>query len=245
MCSASYRGKLEAGVRGQPGVKYDPAKHHRRSIRLKGYDYTRPGAYFITLVTYHRDCIFGEIIGGQMRLSPLGGLVRAEWLRSIDIRPEIRLLPDEFVIMPNHFHGIVWITDLVRADGVRPIRPENDLRPPDDHPPDAHPFAEASSPEEPGACHAPQRPIRPEDGVPPGRAPHSLASFIAGFKAAVTSRAGRELNLSGIWQRNYYEHIIRSDRELLNIRNYIANNPQQWQADQIHPSAAPNPFNQD
>ena len=97
--------------------RYDPQTHHRRSTRLKGYDYTLSGAYFVTLVTYRRDPIFGEIVAGQMKLSPLGQIVREEWLRSIGIRNEIRLYADEFVVMPNHFHGIVWI---VGADGVCP-----------------------------------------------------------------------------------------------------------------------------
>jgi REP element-mobilizing transposase RayT len=112
---------------------YDPQKHHRRSIRLKGYNYALPGAYFITLVTYKREHLFGRVVNGKLQLSKLGSIVREEWLRSILLRWEIRLFEDEFVVMPNHVHGIVWIVDSgdligegestadpVGADGVRP-----------------------------------------------------------------------------------------------------------------------------
>jgi REP element-mobilizing transposase RayT len=189
-------------------MKYNPKIHHRRSIRLKGYDYTQPGAYFITLCTYRRDQIFGEIIAGEMKLSALGEIVREEWLRSAIIRKEIQIFEDEFVIMPNHFHGINWI---VGADGVRPdIERAHAMRPDVMRPDHQKPDARRASPQ---------------------RLPRSLGSFIAGFKASVTSRAGRELHMTGIWQSNYYEHIIRNDRELRNIRWYILNNPLNWQLD--------------
>jgi len=189
-------------------MKYNPEIHHRRSIRLKGYDYTQPGAYFVTFCTYQRAEIFGSIINGEMKLSVLGEIVREEWLRSAEIRKEIQIFDDEFVVMPNHLHGVNWIVD-VGADGVRPTD-------------DASVKTErmASAPTHQDARRASLR-----------RAPRSLGSFIAGFKASVTSRAGRELNMAGIWQRNYYEHIIRNDRELNNIEWYIVNNPINWQLD--------------
>lgn len=192
-------------------MEYNPDIHSRRSIRLKGYDYTQPGAYFVTICSYQRDEIFGEIINGEMKLSALGEIIHEEWLRSAKIRREIQLFDDEFVIMPNHIHGIVRIIETVGADGVRPNY---------------------------GRAHA----MRPN--VFPRRAPRSLGSFVAGFKASVTSRAKRELNITGIWQRNYYEHIIRDDTEFKNIWNYIDTNPLHWQKDQLHPSAPPNNYNQ-
>ncbi len=90
-------------------MKYDPDRHHRRSVRLKGYDYAQPGAYFITICTQNRECLFGEIVDGEMHLNEFGEIVRAEWFRSAEIRAEIELHPNEFVVMPNHVHGIVWI----------------------------------------------------------------------------------------------------------------------------------------
>jgi len=232
-------------------MTFNPAIHHRRSTRLKGYDYTQPGAYFVTLVTYHRDEIFGEVANGVMKLSSLGQIVYDEWMRSAEIRKEIRLYEDEFVVMPNHLHGIVWIVSLVGADegtdvGADVIRPSNDIRPDSGiHPPETG-ARRAPQPSAPQSVRADG--IRPDDGVRPiplRRAPKSLGSFIAGFKSSVTSRAGRELDMTGIWQRNYYDHIIRSENEFQAIWNYIDNNPQKWGSDQLHPSALPNPFNRE
>ena len=90
-------------------MTYDLRKHHRRSIRLKGYDYTQAGAYFVTIVTHDRECLFGEVVDGQMRLNPFGEIVREEWFRTAVVRPYVMLAPDEFVVMPNHIHGIIWI----------------------------------------------------------------------------------------------------------------------------------------
>ena len=188
-------------------MKYDPEIHHRRSIRLKGYDYTQPGAYFVTFCSYQRDEIFGEIVNAEMKLSALGKIVRDEWFRSAEIRKEIRLFDDEFTVMPNHGHGIIWIVgSAVGADGVRPDMERIS--------------AIRGNIQKPDARRASLR-----------RMPRSLGSFMAGFKASVTSRAKNELMTTGIWQRNYYEHIIRNDRELNNIRWYILNNPLNWQLD--------------
>ena len=197
-------------------MKFDPQLHHRRSIRLKGYDYTRPEAYFVTLCAWRRDCMFGEVVGGEVRLSALGQIVRDEWLRSIEIRREIRLYEDEFVVMPNHFHGIVWIVESVGVDRIEIVG------------------ADGVRPNNTGVCHTPLR-----------RVPRSLSSFIAGYKASVTHRAQQELNITGIWQRNYYDHIIRNEKELSNIWDYIETNPLKWLQDQLHPDVPPNPFNQD
>ncbi len=90
-------------------MRFNPSIHHRRSIRLPGYDYTIPGSYFITIVTHRRICLFGEISDGVIRLNDFGEIARAEWLKTAAIRPEIAL--DEFVIMPNHFHAIISIMD--------------------------------------------------------------------------------------------------------------------------------------
>ena len=84
-------------------------QRHRRSICLKGYDYRQAGTYFVTLCTYNRECLFGEVVDGEMHLNELGQIVHEEWLRSADIRPEMVL--DAFVVMPNHLHGIIIITD--------------------------------------------------------------------------------------------------------------------------------------
>jgi REP element-mobilizing transposase RayT len=90
-------------------MKFDPKIHHRRSLRLKGYDYTRPGAYFITLVSFQRDEIFGEVVDGEMKLSSLGQVAQEEWLKTAKLSPYVKLFEDEFVVMPNHAHGIIWL----------------------------------------------------------------------------------------------------------------------------------------
>jgi len=97
-------------------MRYDPEKHHRRSIRLKGYDYSQPGAYFITIVTQNRECLFGEIVDGDMRLNESGTCVVRWWediphhFSGVDI--------DAFVVMPNHMHGIIVITDAQTSVGA-------------------------------------------------------------------------------------------------------------------------------
>ncbi len=258
-------------------MKFDPNIHHRRSIRLQGYDYTQPGAYFITIVTYQRQEIFGVIKNEQMHLSKLGEIAQEEWFRSPEIRTEIRLFNDEFVVMPNHIHGIVWI---VGADGVRPINthpnhivgvdgihptgvhptniPPNNMVRVDSvrvdavnpyditqinavgadgvRPTGVHPDSESARCANPPSVGARRAPLHQ-------RASKSLSSFVAGYKSAVTGRAKRDFEIPTIWQRNFYEHIIRNEAEQMNIWNYIDVNPQRWLDDQLHPSAPPNKFN--
>jgi REP element-mobilizing transposase RayT len=206
-------------------AKRVPDQVGRRSIRLKGYDYSQAGGYYVTVVTIRRECRFGNVAGGEMHLNVLGKIVQEEWFRSARIRKEIRLFEDEFVVMPNHIHGIVWIDpDTVGADGVRPnvegvrpnlaggVRPEN------------YAGANHAGACQAGACHAPLQ-----------RRPRSLGSFVAGFKASVTGRAGRELNSGDIWQRNYFEHILRDQADYERIAGYILENPVNWDKDVENP----------
>ncbi|MDH3944096.1 MAG: hypothetical protein OEV06_08395 [Anaerolineae bacterium] len=96
----------------------DNPKHNRQSTRLKGFDYTLPGAYFITILTFKRQMLFGEVSGGEMRLNEIGEIVHQEWLVTEKIRPYVSL--DSFIIMPNHLHGIIFIQD-VEATGRSPL----------------------------------------------------------------------------------------------------------------------------
>ena len=134
----------------------------RKRLRLPGYDYTQPGAYFVTICTHGRKMLFGQVVDGEMVLNPLGEIVREEWFRSAKIRAEIELFPDEFVVMPNHIHGIVWIV-------------------PTDFP---HGRVGATGHVVGATGRSPLR--RPQS--PHGPAPRSLGAFIAGFKASVTKR---------------------------------------------------------
>ena len=88
---------------------YDPQRHHRHSIRLQGYDYTQSGAYFVTICTHGRALLFGNVVGGEMRLNDAGRIVRDEWFKTAQLRPYVVLYEDEFVVMPNHIHGIIEI----------------------------------------------------------------------------------------------------------------------------------------
>lgn len=195
-------------------MRYNPEKHKRRSIRLRGYDYTTPNTYFVTICAYDRAYLFGDIRDGAMSLNVLGSIVEQQWHHSATVRQQIRL--DAFVIMPNHIHGIVSIVAAVRRDGD-----------PSDIAVGAHCNDQNPSDAFVGAhCNAPLR----NNG--PKRPPASLGSFVAAFKAAVTRRAAIECPaVKQVWQRNYYESIIRDQGALETIRHYIRTNPENWATD--------------
>ena len=182
----------------------DPPAHHRRSIRLPGYDYTQAGSYFITIVTHHRECIFGEVMAGEMRLSRLGEIAEEEWFRTPVLRPYVVVHPEGFVVMPNHVHGILWIVEL------------------DD---------------DPGRGAASLRPYSGEILKPTNVIPGSLGAIIRGYKSAVTNRINKLRYTPGthIWQRNYYEHILRNSADLEAIASYIRANPVAWTHDREYP----------
>ncbi|HEX8993510.1 MAG TPA: hypothetical protein VF784_17660 [Anaerolineales bacterium] len=190
---------------------------HRRSIRLPGYDYAQPGAYFVTMLTAGRQCLFGRVVDQEMRLSALGKIVEEEWLRTPMIRAEIAL--GAYVVMPNHFHAIVVISSEAPS-GASDVRATG-----------GSVGATGGSPVRAGGS-----PLRPR-----GPAPRSLGALIAGFKSSVTKRinALRDSPNAPIWQRNYYEHIIRNQREGERIHLYIDSNPVRWSQDQVDPSYCP------
>ena len=177
-------------------MPYDPELHHRRSIRLPHWDYAESGAYFVTLCTFERARLFGAVRDDQMGLNRIGEIVAEEWLRSAEIRSEVEL--DDFVVMPNHLHAIVFI---VRNGS-------------DDGPAGGRPFS--------------------------GTANRSLSALIQGFKASATKRINqlRRDGGSPVWQRNYYERVLRNDRELGRAREYVLDNPRKWAEDKNNPDAA-------
>ena len=177
----------ENGIPTQP-PKFDPAVHHRRSLRLKGYDYSQAGLYFITICVEGWHCLFGNIINEEMHLNDLGLAVEKEWLNTITIRKdEISL--HEYVIMPNHFHAIVEL----------------------------HEGCENS-------CHVIQH------SQPQLRSTSkTIGAVVRGFKGAVSKTVGRS-----IWQRNYYEHIIRNADSHQKIVDYIRANPSRWKKDRFY-----------
>jgi putative transposase len=164
-----------------------PNNHRRRSIRLKGYDYTQPGAYFITICAHQRAQIFGEIVDGEMRLNRWGEIARTEWFKTAALRPNVEMHEEEFVVMPNHVHGIIWLVENVGA--LRRNAPfENEI----------------SSKQKAEQRSAPT--------VKAG----SLGVIIRAYKSAVTYAINKLENSRGavVWQRNYYEHVIRNEGEL-------------------------------
>ena len=193
--------------------KFDPQKHHRRSIRLKGYDYSQPGAYFVTIVTFQRECLFGEVVDGEMRLNRYGEVVKWEWERLPQIFKHLEL--GVFVIMPNHFHGIIVLRD--NAGATR------------------HGLDSAMS----GNVSLQTIATDGIDGspLPCGPQPASLGAIIGQFKSRVTKRLWKIPSLNGrpIWQRNYYEHIIRNEHEMDRIWRYIESNPVNWADDDENP----------
>ena len=167
-------------------MTFDPTIHHRRSIRLQGYDYSQAGMYFVTLCTRNRECLFGEIVDETMRLNPVGQIVADSWAWLAQRYEHVEL--DEWVVMPNHLHGIVVINDHCKG----------------------------------GSRTAPTKPI--------GR-------LIGAYKTVSTNQANTFRQTPGLllWQRNYWERIVRDEAELLSIQEYICNNPAQWTQDKLHP----------
>ena len=223
-------------------MAYNPRKHHRRSIRLKGYDYTAPGAYFVTICTHDHVCTFGEVVEGDMRLNAYGRVVDTYWSRIPRHFPHVTL--DAWVVMPNHIHGIIVITDApspVDKRGRRICRGEAILESTPVMRHDLEPQPSSNSTGYTGIASPLQsQPTRPH-GVPSG----SLGAIVGNFKSITNRRINRMRHTPGgrVWQRNYWDHIIRNDRAYQRIRQYIENNPALWEEDQLHPDALPNPFN--
>lgn len=173
---------------------------NRRSIRLRGYNYSQAGAYFITVCAQNRERLFGDIADGQMVLNDAGRMATKCWNEIPLHFPDITL--DAFVVMPNHVHGILVITDTVGAKntvGAKKFSPlQSDQRP-----------------------HGTSK---------------TIGSIIRGFKIGITKWMRTHTHVHDVWQRNYYEHIIRNDDELNRIREYIINNPAKWDLDRENPS---------
>jgi putative transposase len=235
--------------------------HNRRSIRLKGYDYTRPGAYFITMCVHpHTQLVFGEIPVGatgaspktgdhtgipRMELNAFGTIVREEWERSFEIRRELQI--DEYQIMPDHFHAIVIIRDqkqYVQEKEIedRTVSGEIDKG---DTPVARTDFVQKKITESNPITEVPyncldawtetENPIITGEtfwsqNQPKGARPRSIGALIAGFKASTIRRINAARNMSGkrVWQRDYYDRIVRDNRALYFIRQYIRNNPLNW-----------------
>ena len=170
-------------------------KYRVESARLKGWDYSQPGWYYVTLCTQDRQCHFGDIANDQMRPSAIGEIVAEEWQRTPVVRPNVGL--DAWILMPNHLHGIIILQE---AKLPRPL--------------DA------------GA-------------VPPHLARGELKpGSIGAIMGQIKSVCKKRIRAAGFpefdWQPRFYDHIVRDDRSLANIRQYIVNNPAQWALDELN-----------
>ncbi len=170
-------------------------------MRLQGFDYSQAGAYFVTICAWQKECVFGDIVDVEMRLSEYGGIVNSFVQQIPEHFPNVEI--DNYVVMPNHVHIIIMIRDTRRGM----------------------------------ACHAP---TPRKFGKPIAK---SLSTIIGSFKSAVTKQINQKRNSPGtpVWQRNYYEGIIRNEKELTEIRKYIHNNPLQRALDIEHPDNIPTP----
>ena len=172
---------------------YDPGIHHRRSIRLKDFDYSSRGLYFVTVCVHEREQILSAIRDAESHNSPLGNIVRETWNAIPERFPTVQ--PDAFVVMPNHIHGVLAFV----GTGL-PV----------------------------------QGKFLPTAGAPP-----TLGQVMRAFKSISAIAVNKTLGRTGVpvWQRNYYEHVIRNSRELEVIQNYVGQNPARWEFDPENPNA--------
>jgi putative transposase len=194
-------------------ARHDSERYHRRSVRLKGYDYASPGAYLVTICAAERKCLFGQVVTDAMRPNAWGDVVAACWNQIPAHFPNVRL--DAFVLMPNHLHGILIIENATDGRGTTSPRARD------------------------YASRAPT--IDPVDST--GQrfgvlTAQSLPTVIRSFKAAVTQRVRALASKPDlqIWQRNYHEHVIRNEESLNEIRRYIQQNPLRWSLDRENPT---------
>jgi putative transposase len=223
-------------------MKFDPQIHHRHSIRLKGYDYSQVGAYFVTIVAWQRQCLFGGVVDWVMRPNAAGKIVQWEWENLALSFKFIEL--GAFCVMPNHFHGILLFNDVgaTRQGLIDASSGDVSLHKPalDGHDVGAtrQGFINPSSGDV--SLHKPALDGLNGSPLPPrGPKPATLGAIIGQFKSRVTKRLWKIPELSGtpIWQRNYYEHIIRNEREMERIWHYIESNPAMWEKDDENPNA--------
>jgi putative transposase len=215
-------------------MTYNPDIHHRRSIRLQGYDYTSAGAYFITICIQNRECLFGNIIVGatpractEMVLNQAGNMIQTVWDEIPIHYPGIEI--DEFVFMPNHIHGIIVIGAVGATPCGCPVLSSRGCPDP----------GTGASGENDGQAWGPGQAQGPAPTMNTGAL--ALGDIVHRFKTMTTKRYADGVKQSGwqsfagkLWQRNYWEHIIRNEMELNRIREYINDNPTQWESDPLN-----------
>ena len=203
-------------------MKYNPQIHHRRSIRLKGYDYSQAGLCFVTICVQNRACLFGEITNGKMNLNNAGQMIETEWLNLHERFKNIHL--HEYIVMPNHFHAILKIVTTVGAPLVvaqnEMVNQNNDTT----------------------VSGQPQgiAPTNQQNGTI-SKTGKTLGDMVGAFESITTVNYIRGVKThhwpsfdGKLWQRNYWEHIIRDEQSYQNISEYIINNPAKWNEDRLY-----------
>ncbi|RLD36893.1 MAG: transposase [Bacteroidetes bacterium] len=209
-------------------AKYNPNIHHRKSIRLKGYDYSQSGLYFVTIVCQNREHLFGKIVDDHMILNDAGIMVKNEWLKLTERFPNIQL--HESIIMPNHFHLILEIVNqnenTVGATLV--VAPNNDMV--------------GQNQKEESTDYQKWQPqgIAPTENPTEIQNKKTLGDIVGAFQSITTVEYIRGVKTKNwkpfdkkIWQRNYWEHIIRNNKSYNTISKYIKNNPNNWDNDKF------------
>jgi len=190
--------------------RYNPNIHHRKSIRLKGYDYSQAGLYFITICVQNREYLFGKIVNAKMELNDAGRMVATEWFKLTSRYDNIKL--HEFIIMPNHFHAILEIVGATLVVAQNNTVAQN---------------------------NADMGNGQPQEVAPTNK--KTIGNMVGAFQSIATVQYIRGVKNSGwepfngkLWQRNYYEHIIRNEKSHQNISEYIINNPAKWANDKSY-----------
>lgn len=211
---------------------YNPNIHHRRSIRLKGHDYSQAGLYFITICCQGRACLFGDVVRGEMILNDAGKMADECWLNIPKHFPNTIL--HAYIIMPNHIHGIIELTNDTNV-GAENFSSENVIN---INSLDNEIGAENFPPDNKiniNSFDNVMKNVIGAENFPPLRSPSkTIGSIVRGFKIGVTKWMRNNTDINDVWQRNYYEHIIRNEQSYKTISQYIINNPTKWTDDKFY-----------
>jgi REP element-mobilizing transposase RayT len=191
----------------------DPQPYRRKLLRLPDYDYSSEGGYFVTIVTHKRIPFFGTIIENSVLLTDRGQIARDEWFHTGQLRDNVELFKDEFVVMPNHIHGIIWLNDKLPVGVEQKIYICGEVQP---------------------VVVGVERRSTPTRINFPKVVPGSIPAIIRAYKSAVTYAINLLQHTPGqpVWQRNYYEHIIRDEKDYETMIEYIYMNPHNWEKDE-------------
>ena len=197
-------------------------KYRIESMRLKGWDYAATGWYFVTLCTRGRECFFGDVVDGEMHLSAVGDIAAEEWQKTAIIRPNVEL--DQWVVMPNHIHGII----VIKRAAVETFRGNVSVEG------NVSVAGNASDPTEatPHREETPHRGVSTKARLKSG----SVGAILGQFKSVCTKRIWAAGFLAFDWQPRFFDHIIRDESSLKDIRQYIVDNPAKWERDKNNPA---------